>query len=84
MQFIKQRLLYLFEVIMACGCNKRNGIYRSTPVARNSVTKTPAQALRQQAVPPPSAQTANTIVKSAEQRRTHALRRDAIRKALNK
>lgn len=69
---------------MACGCNKKNGIYRSTPTTRTNVQRTPSQLLRQQSVPPPSAQTANTVIKSAEQRRTHALRRDAIRKALNK
>lgn len=78
---------------MACGCSKnRGGGGRSGPVLRPTTTvrstsggiaagPTPTQ-LRAQAAPPQ--QPTNAAGLSAERRKTQAVRRDAIRKALNK
>lgn len=76
---------------MGCGCKKNIGgrsgaIMRPTTTVR-SVTggiasgPTPTQ-LRAQAVPPPT--TANAASLSAERKKTQSLRRDAIRRSLNK
>ena len=75
---------------MACGCNKNKGrsgaILRPTTTVRSSsggiaAGPTPTQ-IRAQAAP--SQQQTNAAGLSAERRKTQALRRDAIRKALNK
>lgn len=74
---------------MACGCNKNRGA-RSRPAigpTNRSVTggiasgPTPTQ-LRSQAAQPQ--QQTNAAGLSSERRKTQAIRRDAIRKALNK
>jgi hypothetical protein len=65
---------------MACGCNKNRGVYRNSPSrlpSNGSIT--PASQLRQQAVPPKHPAAAN-----AEKNKIQSLRREAIRKALNK
>lgn len=78
---------------MACGCNKNKGINRSGPSISPTTLRstsggisagpTPTQ-LRAQSTPPlPQTQT-NAAGLSAERRKTQAIRRDAIRKALNK
>ena len=77
---------------MACGCSKnRGGGSRNGPVLRPTSVRstsggiaagpTPTQ-LRAQAAPPQ--QPTNAAGLSAERRKTQAIRRDAIRKALNK
>ena len=72
---------------MACGCNKNRGARngpvispRSTP-GGISAGPTPTQ-LRAQSVQPQ--QQTNAAGLSSERRKTQAVRRDAIRKALNK
>ena len=76
---------------MACGCNKGGGAhnYRSRPIMRSNIGNrgnivagtTPAQ-IRNNSMTPQSPRNSGGI--SSEQRKTQALRRDAIRKALNK
>jgi len=78
---------------MACGCSKnRGGASRNGPVLRPTTSvrstsggiaagPTPTQ-LRAQATPSPPP--ANAAGLSAERRKVQAIRRDAIRKALNK
>jgi hypothetical protein len=76
---------------MACGCNKNKGrsgaILRPTTTARSSsggiaAGPTPTQIRAQAAAP--SQQQTNSAGLSAERRKTQALRRDAIRRSLNK
>ena len=73
-----------------CGCNKnrggRSGALRPTTTVRSTsggiaAGPTPTQ-LRAQSAPPQ--QQTNAAGLSAERRKTQAIRRDAIRKALNK
>lgn len=71
-----------------CGCNKnkgRSGGFRPSTAVRSTggiaSGPTPTQ-LRAQSAPPQ--QQANAAGLSAERRKTQAIRRDAIRKALNK
>jgi hypothetical protein len=68
---------------MACGCNKNRNFKNNDRTVAPVGSITSASQLRQQAVPPqhpqPNPATANT-----EKRKSQALRRDAIRRALNK
>lgn len=79
---------------MACGCNKNKGSSRSGPILRPTTTArsssggiaagpTPTQ-IRAQAAAPSQQQQTNSAGLSAERRKTQALRRNAIRKSLNK
>ena len=68
---------------MPCGCGgKSNGRNRGGAQARRQTALTPEQRRKQAAAPPRAQRNLSAI--EAEKRRTQALRRQAIKRALGK